>query len=130
MPELPTASAVSVYGGIPHVPSGAFALRFGMGQRDSRHHHANRRQKIDKQNASRAQKNEDLEERVPLAGYEALYEISRSGRVYSLKTRAVLVGGYHYSPFIRITVKGAVVTLVKDKVVAESWAAADAARVP
>jgi hypothetical protein len=95
-----------------------------MGQRDSRHHHANRRQKIEKQNASRAQKNEDLEARVPLAGYEELYEISRSGRVYSLKTRAILVGGYHYSPFIRITVKGAVVTLVKEKVVAESWAAA------
>lgn len=94
-----------------------------MAQRDSRHHHANRRRKLDKQNASRAQKNSELEERVPLVGYEDLYEISRSGRVFSLTTRAVLVGGYHHSPFIRITVKGSVVTLPKEKAVAESWAA-------
>jgi hypothetical protein len=95
-----------------------------MGQRDSRHHPANRRRKLEKQNASRGQKNDELEERVPLAGYEDLYEITRSGRVYSLRTRAVLVGGYHHSPFIRITVKGAVVTLSKEKAVAESWARA------
>ena len=96
-----------------------------MGQRDSRQHHANRRQKLEKQNASRAQKNDELAERVPLAGYEGLYEISRSGRVFSLKTRAVLVGGYHHSPFIRITVNGSVVTLAKDKAVADSWATTD-----
>ncbi|MEP6620671.1 MAG: hypothetical protein ABJE47_15205 [bacterium] len=92
-----------------------------MGQRDSRHHHAKLRHKLETQNASRAQKNDELAERVPLAGYEELYEISRSGRVYSRKTRAVLVGGYHYSPFIRITVAGAVVTLAKDKAIADSW---------
>ena len=96
-----------------------------MAQRDSRHHHANRRRKLEKQNASRAQKNSELEERVPLVGYEELYEISRSGRVFSLKTRAVLVGGYHHSPFIRITVKGSVVTLSKEKAVAESWRAGE-----
>ena len=90
-----------------------------MGQRDSRQHHANRRHKLDVQNASRAQKNDDLAERAPLAGYETLYEISRSGRVYSLRTRTVLVGGYHYSPFIRITVNGAVVTLAK--AIEDSW---------
>ncbi len=95
-----------------------------MGQRDSRHHHANRRRKLEIQNESRAQKNSELEERTPLAGYEDLYEISRSGRVFSLRTRAVLVGGYHHSPFIRITVKGAVVTLSKEKAIADSWAAA------
>ena len=98
-----------------------------MGQRDSRHHHANRRRKDEIQNASRAQKNDELEERTPLAGYEDLYEISRSGRVFSLSTRAVLVGGYHHSPFIRITVGGAVVTLSKDKAIADSWKNATAA---
>ncbi len=92
-----------------------------MGQRDSRHHHANRRRKLEKDNASRAQKNSELEPRVPLAGYEELYEISRSGRVFSRTTRTVIVGGYHYSPFIRITVNGAVVTLNKAKALAESW---------
>jgi hypothetical protein len=97
-----------------------------MAQRDSRHHHANRRRKLEKDNASRAQKNDELAERVPLAGYEELYEISRTGRVWSRKTRAVLVGGYHYSPFIRITVNGAVVTLPKAKAIADSWAARDA----
>ncbi|MDB4912817.1 MAG: hypothetical protein JWM95_461 [Gemmatimonadetes bacterium] len=96
-----------------------------MAQRDSRHHHANRRRKLELQNSSRAQKNAELEERTPLKGYEALYEISRSGRVFSLKTRAVLVGGYHHSPFLRITVNGAVVTLSKEKALAESWAAAE-----
>ena len=97
-----------------------------MAQRDSRHHHANRRRKLEIQNASRAQKNSELEERTPLSGYEDLYEISRSGRVFSLTTRTVLVGGYHHSPFIRITVKGAVVTLSKEKALADSWAARDA----
>jgi len=36
------------------------------------------------------------------------------------------VGGYHHSPFIRITVNGAVVTLAKEKAVAESFARAQA----
>lgn len=94
-----------------------------MAQRDSKHHHANRRRKIEKENSTRAQKNDELAERVPLAGYEELYEISRAGRVFSRKTRAVLLGGYHHSPFIRITVNGTVVTLAKDKAIAESWAA-------
>ena len=93
-----------------------------MGQRDSRNHHANRRRKSEIENASRAQKNDELAERVPLAGYEELYEISRRGRVFSRTTRAVLVGAYHHSPFIRITVKGNVVTLAKEKAIAESWA--------
>jgi hypothetical protein len=101
-----------------------------MAQRDSRHHHANRRRRLEKENASRAQKNSELEERVPLAGYEHLYEISRSGRVFSKKTRAVLVGGYHHSPFIRITVNGAVVTLSKEKALADSWAASREPGVP
>ena len=96
-----------------------------MPQRDSRHHHANRRHKADNVNASRGQKNDELAERAPLAGYESLYEISRSGRVWSLKTRAVMLGGYHHSPFLRITVNGAVVTLSKEKAVAESFAALD-----
>lgn len=61
---------------------------------------------------------------MPLAGYEDLYEISRTGRVFSRKTRAVILGGYHHSPFIRITVNGAVVTLPKDKAIADSWATA------
>jgi hypothetical protein len=95
-----------------------------MAQRDSRHHHANRRRKLEKEHSSRAQKNDELAERVPLAGYEALYEITRSGRVFSRRTRAVLLGGYHHSPFIRITVNGAVVTLDKEKAISDSWAAA------
>jgi hypothetical protein len=94
-----------------------------MGQRDSRQHHANRRRQIQQADSSRARKNEDSEERAPLAGYEALYEITRSGRVYSRTTRAVMIGGYHQSPFIRITVNGAVVTLSKAKAVADSFAA-------
>ena len=101
-----------------------------MGQRDSRHHHANRRRKLEKDNASRAQKNSELEPRVPLAGYEELYEISRSGRVFSRTTRTVIVGGYHYSPFIRITVNGAVVTLNKAKALADSWSRAPEAEPP
>lgn len=83
---------------------------------------------MEEENSSRAQKNSELEPRAPLAGYEDLYEISRSGRVFSRKTRAVLVGGYHHSPFIRITVNGAVVTLPKAKALADSWAALDAER--
>ena len=95
-----------------------------MGFRDDRHHHANRRRRIEKENASRAQQNDELQERAPLAGYEALYEISRRGRIFTRTTRAVLVGGYHYSPFIRITVNGAIVTLSKDKAIADSFAQA------
>lgn len=96
-----------------------------MAQRDTRHNHANIRHKLAQQNASRGQKNEELEPRAPLAGYESLYEISRSGRVFSRVTRTVLIGGYHHSPFLRIMVKGAVVTLSKQKAIAESWAAVE-----
>src|SRR3954465_14637833 len=92
-----------------------------MGQRDTRNHHADRRRRAERENSSRAQKNAELEERTPLAGYEELYDITRSGRVFSRKTRAVLVGAYHHSPFIRITVNGAVVTLSKEKAIADSW---------
>lgn len=101
-----------------------------MGQRDTRHNHAKLRQKLEAQNASRSQKNDELAERVPLAGYEELYEITRSGRVISLTMRAVLVGGYHYSPFIRITVNGSVVTLSKEKAIRDSWAVRDETGVP
>ncbi len=95
-----------------------------MAQRDTRHNHAKVRHQAEQRNARRAQKNVELEERVPLAGYEALYEISKSGRVFSLMTRAVLIGGYHHSAFIRITVNGAIVTLSKEKAIADSFAGA------
>ncbi len=101
-----------------------------MAQRDTRHNHAKVRQQAEQKNASRAQKNAELEERAPLAGYETLYEISRSGRVFSVTTRAVLIGGYHHSAFIRITVNGAVVTLSKEKAIAESFAGARATDAP
>jgi hypothetical protein len=78
---------------------------------------------MEKEHESRAQKNEEQAARVPLAGFEELYEISRSGRVFSRTSRAVMLGGYHHSRFIRITVNGAVVTLDKDKAIADSWAA-------
>ena len=94
-----------------------------MGQRDSRQHHANRRRKIQQDMSKRAREHEEGEVRAPLAGYESLYEISRAGRVYSRTTRAVMIGGYHHSQFIRITVNGAVVTLQKAKAVADSFAA-------
>jgi hypothetical protein len=97
-----------------------------MGQRDSKHHHASRRLKTQQNLSARAREAEDAEERAPLAGYEELYEISRSGRVYSRATRAVMIGGYHHSPFIRITIKGAVKTLPKAKAIADSFAALEA----
>jgi hypothetical protein len=90
-----------------------------MGQRDDRHQHANRRRKLEQDTA---RKRSALEARVPLAGYEELYEISRSGRLFSRSTRAVLVGGYHHSPVIRIAVDGAIVTLAKGKAVKDSFA--------
>ncbi len=91
-----------------------------MGQRDDRHHHANRRRRSERE-SSTPQGLDELDERAPLAGYEALYEISRRGRVFARAGRAVLLGGYHHSPFIRITVNGAVVTLSKEKAIAESF---------
>jgi hypothetical protein len=97
-----------------------------MGQRDSKQHHANRRRKIQQAASNRARDLEDSEERAPLAGYESLYEISRSGRLYSRAKRAVMIGGYHHSPFIRITVHGKVVTLSKEKAVSDSFAAREA----
>ena len=69
-------------------------------------------------------KSDEPAERAPLAGYEELYEISRRGRVFARQGRAVLLGGYHHSPFIRITVNGAVVTLDKEKAIADSFARA------
>ena len=101
-----------------------------MGQRDSKQHHANHRRQIQQAASTHARAREESEERAPLVGYEALYEISRSGRIYSRATRAVMIGGYHHSPFIRITVNGKVVTLPKARAVAESFAAHDGSRDP
>jgi hypothetical protein len=101
-----------------------------MTQRHTRHNQANIRHKAEQQNASRGQKNAELQERAPLAGYETLYEISRAGRVFSRRTGTVLIGGYHHSPFIRITVNGAVVTLSKQRALAESWAAVEGRDAP
>ncbi|MEO5868964.1 MAG: hypothetical protein ABIT91_03840 [Gemmatimonadaceae bacterium] len=61
---------------------------------------------------------------MPLAGYEELYEITQSGRVFSLKTKKFLVEGYQRSLSIRFTVNGAIVSLSKEKAIADSWAAA------
>jgi hypothetical protein len=96
-----------------------------MGQRDDRHHHANRRRRTEKENGG-AGAGASREERAPLAGYEALYEISRSGQLFPKSPRAVLVSAYQRSPVIRIAVNGAIVTLPKDRAVADSFARLDA----
>jgi hypothetical protein len=92
-----------------------------MGQRPDRHQHARARRRNEK--GLPATKGEKSESRAPLAGYETLYEITRSGRVYSLETQAFVVGAYHHSKFVRITENGAVVSLPKQKAVADSWRA-------
>lgn len=92
-----------------------------MGHREDRHKHAQKRRRDERSNAIAAPKSKELEARAPLAGYEALYEITRSGRVYSLKARAFLPAGYHHSPFIRFTVNGTLVSLAKEQALADSW---------
>jgi hypothetical protein len=92
-----------------------------MGHREDRHKHAQKRRRDERSNRIASPKSTELEARVPLAGYEELYEITRSGRVYSLKSRRFLAAGYHHSPFIRFTVKGTIVSLSKEKALAESW---------
>ena len=94
-----------------------------MGHRDDRHKHAAKRRRDERANAIAAPKSKAIEPRVPLAGYEELYEITKSGRVFSLKTQKFLPAGYHHSPSIRFTVNGAIVSLPKEKTIADSWAA-------
>jgi hypothetical protein len=96
-----------------------------MGQRDDRHQHANRRRKVESQQSAHARESDERRERVPLVGHEELYEISRQGRIYSRKTGAAQAGVYDRSPFVRIAVKGAIVSLPKDKAIAESFARAE-----
>ncbi len=93
-----------------------------MGHREDRHKHAAQRKRDERANAIASPKGNAIEPRMPLAGYEALYEITRSGRVYSLKTKKFLAVGYHHSPSIRFTVNGAIVAMPKDKAIADSWA--------
>jgi hypothetical protein len=93
-----------------------------MGQRDDRHQHANRRRKLDPRQSTQARQHDDGQDRAPLAGYESVYEISRRGQVYSRRTRAPVPGGYERSAFVRIAVKGAIVTLQREKAVADSFA--------
>jgi hypothetical protein len=83
---------------------------------------------MEKENGGRANARDAREERAPLAGYEALYEISRSGQLFPLTTRSVLVSGYQHSRVIRIAVNGAIVTLPRDKAVADSFAARSSAK--
>ena len=94
-----------------------------MGQRHDRHTHASRRKREEMLTAASSPKEKTRDQRMPLAGYEAQYEITRDGRVYSLKTHAFLVPGYAHSPFVRFPVNGAVVSLPKDKAIASSWGA-------
>ncbi|MDB4888188.1 MAG: hypothetical protein JWL61_43 [Gemmatimonadetes bacterium] len=94
-----------------------------MGHRDDRHKHAAQRKRDERATTLGLPKNKDREPRMPLAGYESLYEITKSGRVFSLKTKKFLAEGYQRSPSIRFTVNGAVVSLSKDKAVADSWSA-------
>ncbi|MEP6729018.1 MAG: hypothetical protein ABJE10_00205 [bacterium] len=96
-----------------------------MGHREDRHKHAQKRRRDERSNSIASPKSKALEPRVPLAGYEALYEITRSGRIYSLKSRRFLAAGYHHSPFVRFTVNGAIVSIAKDKAVSDSWSAVD-----
>ena len=94
-----------------------------MGQRHDKHTHASRRRREETLSASSSPREKARDERMPLAGHEGLYEITRDGRVYSLKTHAFLVPGYAHSPFVRFPVNGAVVSLPKDKAIAASWKA-------
>jgi hypothetical protein len=94
-----------------------------MGQRDTRHNHAKTRLKLEREHSSRGQKNHELEERAPLVGHEARYEISRKGRVYARDGAPMPIVGYHHSPFIRISTNRGVVTLNKEKAIADSFAA-------
>jgi len=94
-----------------------------MGHRDDRHKHAAQRKRDERATNLGLPKNRDLEPRMPLAGYEELYEITKSGRLFSLKTKKFLAEGYQRSPSIRFTVNGAIVSLSKDKAIADSWAA-------
>jgi hypothetical protein len=95
-----------------------------MGHRDDRHKHAAARRRDERATTLGSPKNKDLEPRAPLAGYEQLYEITQSGRVFSLKTKKFLAAGYQHSPSVRFTVNGIIVSMPKDKAVADSWAAA------
>jgi hypothetical protein len=94
-----------------------------MGHRDDRHKHAAQRKRDERATTLGLPKNKDLEPRAPLAGYEELYEITRSGRVFSLKSKKFLAEGYHHSKAIRFTVNGAIVSLSKEKAIADSWSA-------
>ncbi len=93
-----------------------------MGQRSDRHQHAAGRRR-NEQGLPALAGGDDREEKVPLAGYETLYEITRSGRVYSLVTHSFQANAYAASRFIRITANGAVVSLSKQKAIADSWRA-------
>jgi hypothetical protein len=99
-----------------------------MGQRDDRHHHANRRRRLEKESGGRAESRDAHDARAPLAGYETLYEISRTGQVFSLTSRAVVPGGYHHSPVIRIVANGAIISLPKDKAIADSFSRLETGR--
>lgn len=96
-----------------------------MGHREDRHKHAAKRKRDERANAIASPKSRELEPRAPLAGYETLYEITRSGRLYSLRTKTFLAAGYHHSPSIRFTVNGAIVSVPKEKAIADSWAAGE-----
>ena len=94
-----------------------------MGQRHDRHTHASRRKREETINAASAPKAKTRDQRMPLAGYEGHFEITRDGRIYSLKTHAFLVPGYARSAFVRFPVNGTVVSLPKQKAITESWEA-------
>lgn len=93
-----------------------------MSRRPNKRQHANDRLRERRAEVAALPPGVEHETRAPLAGYEGLYEITRCGRVYSLRHRRFLAPKiYQGPPYIEFQVNGRKVALNIDDAVKQSW---------
>jgi hypothetical protein len=97
-----------------------------MGRRPNARQRANQRLAATRARATALPPGVEEAPRVPLAGFEDLYEITRSGHLYSRRAERFIQHAYYNGTYIRLQVGGEAVALSIPEAVEASWAAAPA----
>ncbi|HYW30899.1 MAG TPA: hypothetical protein VE869_05275 [Gemmatimonas sp.] len=95
-----------------------------MGRRPNRQQRANARRVADRASATAVPPHLDYAPRVPLVGFESLYEITRNGQLYSVRAKRFIKRAYKDGAYLKVQVEGRSHVLNIQDAVADSWAQA------
>lgn len=94
--------------------------------RPNKRQRANAKRMHDYRDATTLPRDIEQEARVPLAGFESLYEITRSGHLFSVRAKRFIKRAHLEQPYLRVRVDGVSHNLNIQESVAASWAEAKA----